>query len=212
MELKFFEYKKNCKEFTILKKATSKIASRADLKKGQLLFNEIYKNIVIISSKLDSIESSIIQRTKIISKTKEKENIFPHEFKLKYPINNNINFEDRFSRVIENEQDKFIHYYNTVEASIHSVQNYLESNFDHEELNKKIKDLEKEKHKNKGFKDSFKQNSLQFYKKPIANSIIEILEHYSCISSKLLKYFNLFIEIENIENEKLLAEIKNLEN
>lgn len=33
MKIDFFEYKENCKEFKILNKATSKEATRADLKK-----------------------------------------------------------------------------------------------------------------------------------------------------------------------------------
>lgn len=125
MVINFFKYEKNCQDFKVLLKATSKNATRKNLKEGQQLFKSIYQNIVAIELKLSEIEQSITNRNLENFGTREKELLDLGKFKIEYEPNLEQNLEIKHQQNLE-------YYYGLIQPDIEEIFKFLDSNFDHE--------------------------------------------------------------------------------
>lgn len=198
-ELTFFDYKENCKEFKTLLKATSENATRKELVEGQNLFDSIFKNIVIISSKLYDIRKAISKLDIEITGSDEMENITPHNFVLTYNNNSSLSpiEEEHF---YYSPQDDY--YYTYILTQINDIRKFLDSNFDHSEFIRRRSEIEAElKLKNKG--DGRLLMESRSYNVNINSSIENVLKYYSTLSGDLKKYLKLFKSTHSFNTRQL---------
>lgn len=189
-KLAFFEYKKNCKEYKILIKAIDENATRTEVNEGKILFDLIYKNIIIINQKLYKIRNSIIERKLEIKGSVEKRNINPHTFHVIYDFKDNTD-----SKLYINQQQEEEIYYGILHLDFENIRKYLKSDFNHSEYDLKTKEIERKINDNTAI-DSEKL-SQPVKKNNIIDSIENSLKYYSNVSNQLERYLGLFIELEN---------------
>jgi hypothetical protein len=184
MKIEFFEYKENCEEFRILKKAASEFATRTDLKKGQILFKSINKNIVVMETKLNEIRDVTIKRKLEHFETYGKKSLNLGKVVIEYEAKT----ERDFLRCV---QTQFEHYCGFIVPKIEQILEFLDSDFDYEMHKKHILKIEKEI--KEGKIDVYTQLKFQEIKRPIEQAIKIVLEYYSKISLKLENYYELVL-------------------
>lgn len=196
MKLVFFEYTKNCEEFNILVKATSEDASRRDLKQGQLLFESIYQNIILIDAQLCEIESAIARKNIKIFGSDEKKMFDQDVISVEY----RPDFEQgirKWENLQNIDYDDYIH---KICPSISQVLEFLGSDFDHEKYRLLTLDMEKENKENKENKKGnilyLEPGRISKFRDSIKQHIEIVLEYYSKQSFKLTEYIDLFLRLE----------------
>jgi hypothetical protein len=192
VEIYFFVNEPNCEEFKILKKSTSKLATRSDLKKGQELLKSIYKNCLAINSKLNDIDNSFVNKESVISYKLNTIETFGLNERISDYDGFNIKYESKIKeRLISNNEDQRI-YDERIEIYFRRVFYFLNYNFDHDRYKKEILDLKKKIKKDKSdFRD---RNDLAFKIMPIEENIQTLLEHHSRISNRLTNYMSFFLK------------------
>lgn len=189
IDLHFFDFKKNCKEYIILVKATSRDATRSEVLKGQELFDSIYKRISALEKLLDNVNSAITRRDVTIKRGDEQIDSNEHRLQIKYPPEIDFNISYRY------DMD---YYYGHVLPHIQEINHYLKFDFDHNlhvhMRNKRNVEIE-EKIK-KGSASVLEK--LVFDRKPlqIKDCIEVFLQHYSDLSYRFMKFIDVFLIVK----------------
>ncbi|WP_035641464.1 hypothetical protein, partial [Flavobacterium gilvum] len=179
-------------EFNILLKATSEDASRRDLKQGQLLFESIYQNIILIDAQICGIESAIACKNIKIFGSDEKK-MFDQEVIL---VEYRPDFEQGIRKWENLQNIDYNDYIHNIYPSISKVLEFLGSDFDHEKYRLLTLDMEKENKENKkGNILYLEPGSISKFSNSIKQHIEIVLEYYSKQSFKLTEYIDLFLRL-----------------
>jgi hypothetical protein len=197
LKLKLYKFSKRTKEYKTLVNATNENATRVDIKKAQVLIDSISLNILAIYLKLDTIERAILSsRLNPVGSIFQEINNGNNELDVDITNYTNIDFS---VQGIEKE----VRYELSLHDKISRIKKFIDLDFDHSSYQKDINKLEKKINEDdfdRPFDKSLAPRKLNAMKVPINKTIEDLLIHYSDLSYKLERYFNLLTEFNIVDN------------